>query len=55
MQRYITAFSLRIPEDLLNSIKYISSVNKRSTNKEIEYIIEEYIRDWEDRNGKISD
>jgi hypothetical protein len=53
MQDYLTSFSLRIPENILNDIKYISSVNKRSTNKEIEYIIEEYIKNWEEINGKI--
>ena len=34
--------SLRISESLLDKIKYIAEENKRSANKEIEYILEQY-------------
>ena len=39
---YYTPFSLRISESLLEQIKAIAKVNKRSANKEIEFALEQY-------------
>lgn len=36
---YYPPFSLRISEDLLRKIKYIANTNKRSANKEIEFVL----------------
>ncbi|MDP4133760.1 MAG: Arc family DNA-binding protein [Bacillota bacterium] len=41
---YFTPFSLRISEELLNKIKEIAKENKRSTNKEIEFALEQYVK-----------
>ncbi len=46
-------FSLRIPENLLNKVRFVADKNKRSTNKEIEFIIEQYIEDYEKKHGEI--
>ena len=51
---YYSPFSLRISENLLDKIKYIASQNKRSANKEIEFILEQYIREFEEANGEIT-
>ncbi len=53
MGNYYPPFSLRISEELIDKIKVIASKNKRSANKELEYIIEKYINEYEDTNGKI--
>ena len=50
---YYSPFSLRISEELLEKIKYIAEENKRSANKEIEYILELYVKKYEKENGKI--
>ena len=50
---YYPPFSLRISENLLEKIKYIAAVNKRSANKEIEFILEEYVCKYEEANGTI--
>ena len=50
---YYTPFSLRISEELLVKIKVIAVRNKRSANKEMEYILERYVRDFEERHGEI--
>ena len=50
---YYSPFSLRVSEELLDKIKYIAEENKRSTNKEIEYILEMYVKTYEKENGKI--
>ncbi len=50
---YYPPFSLRISEELLDKIKYIAEENKRSANKEIEYILEQYVKKYEKENGKI--
>lgn len=51
---YYSPFSLRISEELLDKIKHIADLNKRSANKEIEFILEDYVRKYEKENGTIS-
>ncbi|MBR4857545.1 MAG: Arc family DNA-binding protein [Clostridia bacterium] len=51
---YFSPFSLRISEELLEKIKFIASNNKRSANKEIEFILENAVKDYEKQNGEIS-
>lgn len=50
---YYSPFSLRISENLMDKIKYIASQNKRSANKEIEFILEQHIHEYEKTNGEI--
>lgn len=40
-----TRFTMRINSDLLDCIKQHAQKNKRSTAKEIEFILEKYFRD----------
>lgn len=54
MANYYAPFSLRVPEKLLLKIKHIASTNKRSANKEIEFVLEAYIQGWEKENGEIN-
>lgn len=51
---YYTPFSLRISEDMHEKLKFIAVNHKRSENKEIEYILEQYIKQYEKENGKIT-
>jgi len=53
MGNYYPPFSLRIPEELIEKVKSIAMEHKRSTNKELEYIVQAYVDDWEKQNGKI--
>lgn len=53
MANYYTPFSLRISEELLTKVKYIASENKRSANKEIEFLLEQYIKAYESEHGRI--
>ena len=39
-----TRFTLRIDTDLLNKIKDLTKTTKRSTAKEIEFILEQYFQ-----------
>ena len=50
---YYPPFSLRVSEELLEKIKYIASKNKRSANKEIEFVLEKYVDNYERNNGEI--
>ncbi len=50
---YYSPFSLRVSEKLLDKIKYLAELNKRSANKEIEFILENHIREYEKTNGEI--
>lgn len=50
---YYPPFSLRVSEELIEKVKYIAAKNKRSANKEIEYILEKAVDNYEKENGKI--
>ncbi|MBP2660149.1 MAG: Arc-like binding domain protein [Firmicutes bacterium] len=53
MPSALPIFTLRIPEKLLNKVRFISEQNKRSANKEIEFVLERYVAEYEKDNGKI--
>ena len=53
MANYFTPFSLRVSEELIEKLKYLAKRNKRSANKELEYILEQYIENYESKNGVI--
>lgn len=50
---YYSPFSVRVPDELLDKIKKLASMNKRSANKQVEYILEKYIEQWEAENGPL--
>ena len=54
MGHYYSPFSLRIPEGLVEKIKFIANKNKRSATKEMEYIIQLYVDNWEKEHEVIS-
>ncbi len=47
-------YTLRIPQILLNKIRYIAEENGRSANKEIELLIKQRIKNYEEQHGEIS-
>lgn len=46
-------FNLRISDELDVKIKKIAKKEQRSKNKEIEFILQEYVKKYEMINGKI--
>ena len=46
-------YTLRIPQLLLDKIRYIAEENGRSANKELELMIKQRIKDYESKNGEI--
>lgn len=46
MPSLLPIFSLRIPEELLEQLKQIAQENCRSTNKEIEYALMLYVKQY---------
>lgn len=46
-------FTLRLDDILFDKLKVISDKNKRSLNKQIEFLVEECIDDYEKKNGPI--
>lgn len=46
-------FTLRIEEDALRQLHYISKQNKRSVNNQIEILIEKFISEFVKENGEI--
>lgn len=50
---YYPPFSVRIPEELLFKIKKLAEMNKRSANKQVEYILERYVAQYEEEHGPL--
>ena len=46
-------FTLRLQEDNFNKIKFIAEKNKRSIAMQIEYLVEQFIDQYEKEHGKI--
>lgn len=44
---------LRLEESTWEKISYLSKKNKRSLNSQIEYLVENYIEEYEKQNGII--
>lgn len=53
MGNYYQPFPLRISEELIEKIKVIAKNHKRSANKEMELILEDYVKDYENEYGEI--
>lgn len=49
----ITSTQLRIKEEAYTKVKAIAETQKRSINQQINFIIEQFIKDYEKVNGKI--
>ena len=49
----IVSSNIRIEEETWEKLRIIASINKRSINKEIEYLIEQSIKEYEEKNNKI--
>lgn len=47
-------YTLRIPKEYLQKIRYIAGENGRSANKEIELMIKQRIKEYENKNGSIN-
>lgn len=46
-------FTLRTDKENLDKLHIIANENKRSDNKELEYILEKHIQSYEKEHGKI--
>ncbi len=54
MSSQINPYPLRIDEDLMSKFRYIAKINSRSINKEIEFVIKQYVTTYEKENGTIT-
>lgn len=46
-------FGLRIPEELMDKLKYIAEYNARSANREIELLVRAHVGRFEKKHGVI--
>ena len=53
MPSYLPQYTLRIPEDTMNKLKYIAERSGRSANKEMEFALERYVEAFEERHGEV--
>lgn len=53
MASNLPRYTLRIPQEYLDKIRYIAEENGRSANKEIELMIKLRIKEYEAENGTI--
>ena len=45
---------LRLPDEVLQKVKYLASVEHRSMNMQIEHMLKVYVSNYEKENGVIS-
>lgn len=48
------AYPLRIDINIMEKLKVIAKENGRTTNKQIESVLKEYLKDYEENHGEIS-
>ena len=53
MTDQLPSYSLRISEELTRKLKKLAADGKRSYNKQLELILEEYVRAYEAEHGEI--
>jgi len=53
MPSELPRYTLRVPNEYLEKIRYIAEENGRSANREIELMIKKRIADYEKDNGTI--
>ena len=53
MSDNLPRYTLRIPREKLNKIRFIADYNGRSANKEIERLIDEHISKFAELHGAI--
>lgn len=46
-------FNLRLQDDADEKIKFIAETSQRSKNKQIEFIVDQFIKDYEKIHGDI--
>lgn len=49
----VVSSNIRVEEEAWDKLRIIASINKRSINKEIEYLIDQRIREYEEKYGEI--
>ena len=49
----IVSSNIRVEEEAWYTFRIIALMNKRSINKEIEYLVAQRIREYEEKYGKI--
>lgn len=48
-----SSYPLRLDEEIMEKIKILSEQNSRSLNKQLEFIVKNYLNDYEKTNGEI--
>lgn len=54
MPSTLPQFTIRIPQEELDKIRYIAEYNARSCNKEVERLIRIHIKNFENKYGEIT-
>ena len=53
MKDYLSRYTLRVEQDLLDKFGYIAEYEGRTKNRELEQMIKKRIADFEKEHGKI--
>lgn len=48
------AYTLRIDNELMEKLKICCTSEDRTVNKQIERLVREYVKEYEDKNGSIT-
>lgn len=53
MANDISKFTLRTDAELMKKFRYVAEYNARSANREMEVIMREHVKEFEERHGEI--
>lgn len=50
----VSKFTLRTDAELLKKFRYVAEYNARSANRELETLMRKHVKEFEERNGRIT-
>ncbi len=54
MAHDVSKFTLRTDAELMKKFRYVAEYNARSANRELEVLMREYVKEFEERHGRIA-
>lgn len=53
MKDNLARYTFRVSPNLLNKLHYVAEADGRSVNKELEWLVRQYVEEFEKKHGKI--
>ncbi len=54
MSHDVSKFTLRTDAELMKKFRYVAEYNARSANRELEVLMREHVKEFEEKHGRIA-